>query len=142
MANAGTALAGTGGRVTVDSVNLRAGKWSAEPQVNDLITTNFESVGNDDHTYEEGITDGVRACPITIEMFWDKGQDPHADPPNLKAGETIGPVELFLAKTGVQPFSCEQVRVLSTPIVVDLDDKVMITIQGRTNGQYTYPSVG
>jgi hypothetical protein len=138
MPTTGTPLAGTGGRASVDGVNLRADKWQATPAVNDLVTTNFESVGDDGFTYEEGIMTGIRSCELSIELFWDADQEPHTDPPNLRPGVIISDVLLYVSRD-LTPFTADEVRVTSVPIVTELNGVVRMTVVGRTNGQFTLP---
>lgn len=136
---AGTPLSGTEGRVEVNGTVINLRKWSVNPQVNDIVTTNFESTGTDDMTYEEGISTGVRSCEISFEGFWDSGANPHASPPNFKAGQTIFSVFLYVRKTGNRRFEFAGMRILSVPVSVEVDGKVELVVNGRSNQEFSYP---
>lgn len=138
---AGTPIAGTEGRVTVNGTTINLRKWSVTPQVDDITTTNFESTGGDGKTYEEGIVDNnIRKCEISFEGFWDSAQNPHNNPPNLKAGTRVTNVHLYVKKTGNKRFEFTAMRILSVPVQVEVEGKVELVVNGKSDGEFSYPT--
>jgi hypothetical protein len=138
---AGSPIGGWEGRVQIGSLFLNLEEWEVTPEADDLPTQNFESLGTDGLPYKEGIY-GFIGAKVTFKGFWDAGLDPHVTTgPNLRAGVILATaVLLYVRKTGARCFTFPNFRITSTPVVVQAGGKVMLSVSGQNQGQFTYPS--
>ncbi len=136
---AGTPLAGTNGRVKIGNVALTQAKWSVRPKGNLLPSTNFESA--DPLTgiaYFEGIF-GVRECDVTFSGFWDAAANPHTTF-GLIGGAVISNVQIFVSRAVSQCFSFSSFLCIDVSVDDDVNGMLMISVTGKANGSFTYPS--
>lgn len=134
MAVTGTPIAGYEGRVEINGTVVKLEKWSVTPQAQDIKTTNFESGG-----FDEGIT-GIRSADIEFSGFWDAASNPHSNPPGFQAGDILTNVYLYVRVTGNRRFTFPKMRVISVPVQNSVEGRVELSVRGKSDGPFTYPS--
>lgn len=106
--------------------------WTVTPSVGDIPTTNYEGGG-----YEEGIT-GIAVCEIEFAGFYDALYPPFAN--SITPG-VLGGLKLYTSRTGGFFFSFPSWRLLSAPVVSDVNNKVlMVSFKGKSDGPWFYPA--
>ena len=133
------ALAGTRGRVQIGSVNLTQAKWSVKPKGNYLPSTNFESVDTGDLlTYAEGIF-GILECDVSFSGLWDAAANPHSTF-LLISGTIIDNVKIFLDKRDIfRCFTFVEFAVVDVSVDDDVTGMLMVSVNGKSNGVFSYP---
>ena len=129
-----TPISGTEGRVEVNGTVLNLSKWSVNPTVAPLPYKHFESSG-----YDSPIA-GFITCEIDVEGDWDADANPHADPPNFKAGQILTNVYLYVRRTGSRRFAFPSALVVSVPVSNEAEGKVRVSCKLQSRGSFTYPT--
>ena len=148
-----TPLSAKNAKVFIGNIALVAKKWSVNPIVDELDTTNFEGGGYGDRI--GGITD----AEYTVEL--DFNSDLNAittqytnsfkNPPNIVANATLTDVRLYLGNTGnvVGPspttlgtwcWHFPSSLVLSVPTMAEVRGLVTLTFTAKSKGIYNYPN--
>lgn len=130
-----SAVAGHEGRVQIGNgqvgiINLN--KWNINFTADDLPTRTFESLG-----YDSGIS-GFLGAEITIEGVVDLNKMPHTSPPGFIVGAIIGPVFLYVKKTGNRRYRFPLCRILAVPVQNESEGIASYSVKMKSNGPWTY----
>jgi hypothetical protein len=108
--------------------------WEVNPDAAEHRTDNTCDGG-----YSSRIT-GIHNCTFTITLPFDSTSNPLDSPPNLKYGQQINGVKLFLNGTASAFWSFPTARVTATPMASRVGDLTTITINGANNGTFSAPA--
>jgi hypothetical protein len=127
--------------VKANGQKLAATKWSCTPQAGDVDTTHFEStavVGGETILFDEGST-GKLSCDIDIEAWWNQEDNPTASPISIRPGQILGPVECHINRTTGFGFYFPQIRVLTMPVMHEVNGKVSYSFKAKSHGPFYFP---
>ena len=111
---------------------MRMGNFTVTPSAGDIPTTNYEGGG-----YEEGLT-GINVCEIEFAGFYDMANPPYAVLGLIPGVYTA--LRLYTSRTGGFFFSFPSWRLLSAPLVSNVENKaVMVSFKAKSDGPFFYP---
>ena len=131
----GTPISGTDGRFQINGINLNVEEFEAEETTTDTDTTSFEDAG-----YETGVT-STRVLEVTGRGYWDAGQNPHSNPPNLVPSQNATSVVLFVSKSLNYRVTCATMRVLRIKITGRVKGRIDFEFSMKSQGAFFLPGV-
>lgn len=129
----GTPLSGTDGRMQINGVNLNVEEWDGEETVHDEDTTSFEDGG-----YETGVT-STRVFDFSGKGYWDAAVNPHSNPPNLIAGQTLTNCRMYVSKASNLFANVPSARCLRIKITNKVKGRVDFEFSAKSQGSFTLP---
>jgi hypothetical protein len=132
------ALSAKNATIDVNGSTFYGMSWECNPETDWLDVTNFESGG-----FGYQISD-IFDCGVTIEGFWDAGNNPHEDLSyNMVAGYTMLNVTLYVDYENFNDlyWTFPYLSVQKVTVGAKIKDKVMIRVQAKNAGDFSYPGL-
>ncbi len=130
-------------RVRMNNTTLVANKWTVNVKVDDIDATNFEGLG-----FGEQIT-GVVSADVTIEFLYDPtfANDNNFTFMQLVPSMSIGTYDFTNVKlfpnaidNAASSFTFPRLTGLGVNTDVDVHGALRVSITGKSDGVFTYPS--
>jgi hypothetical protein len=140
MANPGTPISAAnckvriGGPSNTSALVLYCQEWEIDPEVNYDDTTNFEGGGFGQQT------GCINKAKVRFTLWWDRGANPYSNPLNIIPGTPMLNVSLFTNGVGSPGWLIPQLDIPRAPMVAKVDQVLKMTIEGMSNGAYSFPS--
>lgn len=112
--------------------NLLANRWTVQCKTEEIDVTTWES-----NRYTK-VLPGTVDAEVTVEGFWNAAQNPHQDPPNIRAGATIN-LSLYLNQVGGDSFDFATFLVTSVSVEAEVRGCMRLNFSGRANGSFLLP---
>ncbi len=106
--------------------------WTATTATKLSETTHSGSLGFDTFVF------GTRGCAGTIDLNWDVAANPTAAVPNLKDGQTITDLHLYL-ETGGGFLDIDAAMISDVAYAVPVDGNVTFSVSFTATGAFTEP---
>lgn len=119
-------------RVDVDGVKILANRWTANVKTDELDVTTFES-----DRYGDFIP-GIVEADVSVEGFFDSANNPHEDPPNIRAGAVIT-LTLYTDDVASDHFDFPFFLVTSCSVEAEVRGALRISFTGRNKGIFRMP---
>ncbi len=130
----GTPLNGTKTKARVNGQVWYHTNWECDPQAPSLPTPSAEDEG-----FEKDVS-GMKVCEVNVEGWFDAGKNMYDAPLNINEGDLLSEVKLYLNDTDSPYWHFPYLRVISVPMRVRVDDKIMYAFRGRSWGRYYKPT--
>jgi len=125
---------GKEGSVSVQATTLNVTGWSGTDEVAELESTHSGSGGF--YTTEAG----PRKFSGTVNANWQEDQNPHADPPNVVAGQIVA-IKLFVGPTADNIFyDFVEARIISVGPTSEVGGIVKYSFNFVNHGTFTIPT--
>ena len=128
MAQTGKPRSGKNGRLSVNGTTVNATSWAVQSQSDWQDVTNFETQG-----YAEGVF-GIRSASVQLELYWNNAQNPFDNPPNLKDGQILDSVLLYINVTDIKFYSFTKLAIVSCSLQTPVRGVVTYSIQAASDG--------
>jgi hypothetical protein len=130
----GVPLSAKNAAIRVGATIFVGSEWNVNPETAWDDTTNFESNG-----FETQVA-CTRKCTGTFVAFWDRGQNPHDNPPGFIDGQELANVRLYMNGVGSPFWSFPLLDIVGVPVVAKVKEKMAITINWKAQGSWNYPT--
>lgn len=120
-------------KVRANNFVLYVAEWEVDPSAGEFDTSNFEGMGFEDAEAT------LRRATGTVRGFWDAGNNPHSNPPNIKDGATLLNLQLFVADLGSPHWFFPKYLVLRVPVRAIVTSGIMFEFHFRNKGLFKYP---
>jgi hypothetical protein len=134
MPTPGTPLSAKNAVIRIGTTKFYGSEWTVTPETAWDDTTNFEGNG-----YENQVA-CTRKCTVTMTAFWDRGQNPHDSPPGFQDGQELVNVYLYTNGINSPAWIFPLFDVIGVPVAAKVKEKLAITINGKAQGQFSYPT--
>ncbi len=132
---AGVPMAAKFDQVRIGVTAYYAQEWEVTDETNFDDTTNFEGSG-----FGEQVA-CIKRARIRINGWWDAGANPFDNPPNIKSGNRLATVKLYLGGVNSSVFwSFPFVDVVSSVHGGRVDQKINLTLELMSFGPFTAPT--
>lgn len=128
----GTPLAAKNARVQIEAVNINMASWNVSMNTQDIDVTSFEDGG-----FYVPLA-GVRKAEVRVKGYWDSGDNPHDDPPDIQDGEALTNVRLYPDQNAGDYWDFPAMMVTGVTISAEVNGKVEIEFTAVSNGTFVY----
>ncbi len=123
---------GKTGEIDASGTTVNVTGWTADTATKLEETTHSGSAGFDTFVF------GTRGCTGTMELNWDAAANPTTNPPNLKDGQTIANLHLYL-EAGQGFLDVDNAMIGSVSYGVPVDGVATFSCSFTATGAFTEP---